>query len=55
MARGYTVADFADVIDRVRRAIPDAMFGTDLDFDGYEGDADYIQGGILLGWGWPAE
>ncbi len=28
--------------------------GTEIDFFGFEGDADYAQAGLLLGWGWPA-
>jgi len=30
-------------------------FGSDLEAAGIEGDADYFQLGLLLGWGWPAE
>jgi len=32
-----------------------ALFGSDLEDSGVEGDADYFQAGLLLGWGWPAE
>jgi len=31
-----------------------AMTGTSLTLFGLDGDADYTQGGLLLGWGWPA-
>ena len=31
------------------------LFGSDLEALGIEGDADYFQLGLLLGWGWPAE
>ena len=31
------------------------LFGSDLEDEGLEGDADYFQIGLLLGWGWPAE
>ena len=30
------------------------LFGSDLEDDGFERDADYFQLGLLLGWGWPA-
>jgi len=30
------------------------MGGTKISFFGFEGDANYTQGGLLLGWGWPA-
>jgi hypothetical protein len=37
-----------------------AMFGTDVEFDfggplTAKGDADYLQVGLILGWGWPSE
>lgn len=30
------------------------LTGTDIELFGVEGDADYFQLGMLLGWGWPA-
>ena len=30
------------------------MLGTDIEFYGIKGDANYTQIGLLLGWGWPA-